>query len=689
MARTRISLRTAVLASVVAAIVVTAGVFVGMAGVLLHYLAGIDKDDARDNAARVARALVGTAQALHVVQGQFAVNDEAAAAVSRAVASGRTGAMMAFLAELRRRGQEGSLKTRISLFAVFLPNCSHFFSIDVARMQQRPGAYWTSGAACREMKARPFGIANPVNYGIGPLVASLREIRRTGSGSPAVGFMYWGRPLEDVMPVLAGSADPACVRFDADTESSSAARGLRASGLPYDPAERWRGHVRVSSVDDRGQRNRTCPRTRTGTVTSRANAGYFVVANETSLPPGPLFRVDSPQSAVHAGTRVIAIVSAVMGGLVVVLGAVMFLYIQLVVLRRLERMTRSLDRLAPKRRSLRIVPGGPDEMASALSSDDDSSSTGIDEIDALGVALHHRVESRRARLQRALALLAEHRAASAARRRALAALSQCCWLSAGCPAGCEGLVAAAGGGRKAVRLERVLMDPLATECLKSFCAGDASLENAQFLVDTALFRDMHAAASVSGDPVQVLSTASRAAAAIREQYVADGAPSLLNTSAPLRQTVLQGSDYDPALFDSVVADVRQLVAADVVPRFAESPAFRGLCFLLDLQSPMPLADNVEAVRLVELVAEAQQRREENSNEARLVKVAAGAFVSAPVEVESVGDPRAFMGSPGGSSGAFMVDGVSPAGTPVGFRTPVDGTPSSAGLEYQLASLSPY
>eukprot|EP00727_Mastigamoeba_balamuthi_P009361 m51a1_g5047 hypothetical protein (642) ;mRNA; r:48583-53773 len=542
-----------------------AGITVGTVFVQFWIFKHFDDDDARADAARVARAISLIRDVYAKSLRNIAVSAMTAAVVESLKRNASdTAALEVWMSKHRAEGQNDRTLNP---------------SAAVPYVDMLAGKIVTS-------RGQP-----PLFVGMVPVVASA-------TSNVTVGYILVSRAVSQFNETLVAATSRACVSLVAPADIAGVADVREVAGR-VQPAELpdlavWKGKtelrtLRESQLAEYSQR--TCMHGRESYAT--ASVAYFALETVPEIAGEiPIFRVDVAQKDMYRGGSIAIIVAVVLFAATVVVCAIIFALLEAFVLRRIARMRAALCSALPSPAGIEklLAAGGLAAAAGATTSSADTDLDEGDEIGELDNRVHRRLERLRERLEWSMRALLEQRHRRRTSSLVTAGLVHCCRLTRdgtvpGFPCASTG---PSGGNSASLGLgddvARLVESPVAAECLKSFAAENSSLENVQFLVDVGHVADLHCLSRASAEPerAQYLLLASQAAVSIAREYVEEAR---LNLSSQARQAVLAGSPTDPLLFAAAAAEITHLVRCDTMPRFLASPAAAGLAALQRMGDP--------------------------------------------------------------------------------------------------------
>jgi len=137
-------------------------------------------------------------------------------------------------------------------------------------------------------------------------------------------------------------------------------------------------------------------------------------------------------------------------------------------------------------------------------------------------------------------------------------------------------------------LDDILNNPLAIEYLKNHCNNDRNLENIWFLLDVAWLEELENAEDNEEDVVkrgQIHDIAVGAAKSIIKRYIALNAPQQINiSSATYKRLREKGEEYTRKMFDEAVSEVKLMLNTDILPRFQKTNAYSAMSETLYIDS---------------------------------------------------------------------------------------------------------
>jgi len=137
-------------------------------------------------------------------------------------------------------------------------------------------------------------------------------------------------------------------------------------------------------------------------------------------------------------------------------------------------------------------------------------------------------------------------------------------------------------------LEDILGNTLAIEYLKTHCESDRSVENIWFILDVAWLEEIETAEDEEQDPqkrAQLHDVASSTAKTIMSRYISADAPQQINLSAGTYKKLRKiGSHYSRKMFADAVSEIKLMLDTDILPRFQKTSSYSAMSETLFIDS---------------------------------------------------------------------------------------------------------
>jgi len=137
-------------------------------------------------------------------------------------------------------------------------------------------------------------------------------------------------------------------------------------------------------------------------------------------------------------------------------------------------------------------------------------------------------------------------------------------------------------------LEDILNNTLAIEYLKTHCESDRSVENLWFVLDVAWLEEIESAEDEEEDPEkrsELHDVAACTAKTIMKRYISVDAPQQINLSAGSYKKLRKiGDQYSRKMFDEAVSEIKLMLNTDILPRFQKTSSYSAMSETLFIDS---------------------------------------------------------------------------------------------------------